>query len=71
MTPLSARDKIRLLDEYTEAFAALAKEDGVDVLPPNKLRATLSRHSIEDIERVYDVCCRFGMTAMMMTNKKK
>lgn len=65
MMALSPRDKLRLLDEYTEGFIALAKKDGVDVLTPNKLRATLVRYSIEDVERVYNACCRFGIGAIL------
>lgn len=65
MMALSSRDRLRLLDEYTEGFIALAEDDGFDVSSPNRLRAVLARHSIEDVERMYDACCRFGIGAIL------
>lgn len=71
MIQLTVRERMRMLDEYVEAFSLLAQEESVECLSPSKLRAALSRYSIEDIERVYDACCRFGMNAMMMTNRSR
>lgn len=58
---LSLRTYSDALDQYTAAFTALAKAEGVELMDDAKLRRALSKYSIEEIERAYDACSRFGM----------
>lgn len=52
------------LDHYAAAFSELAKAEGVALLEGAKLRRAMSKYSIDEIERAYDACCRFGIQEM-------
>lgn len=52
------------LDKYTDAFIALAKEEGIEPMARSKLRSTLSCYTLAEIERAYDACSRFGIEAI-------
>ena len=60
MTELLIKRYCNALDEYVQEFLKLAAEEDIE-LNEKKLRRVLSHYSFSDIERVYDVCCRFGI----------
>lgn len=53
--------RMEMLDQYTDAFLELARNEEVAILDRTRLRAVLSRYTSDDIERVYDACLRFGI----------
>ena len=58
---VSLRTYSETLDQYTAAFSELAEAEGVELLDESKLRQALSKYSIDEVERAYDACFRFGI----------
>lgn len=51
---------IQTYADYTEAFLKLAKEENLS-LDKERLTQVIRKYKLDDIERAYDACLRFGI----------
>lgn len=49
------------MSDYTDAIMKLAQEDNVEI-KREQLANALRKYPLEDVERVYDACLRFGFS---------
>lgn len=53
-----------LLHCYVQKFVQLGQEEGLSV-DQDKLKRTLQKYPISEIERALDACLRFGLSAVL------
>ena len=51
----------RFVKQYADAFIELAKQENLAVPNRKKLLSKLRSMKPDEIERIYDACCRFGI----------
>ena len=49
------------VSDYADAIMKLAKEDNVEIERERLVKA-LRKYPLEDVERMYDACLRFGLS---------
>ena len=53
-------------EEYLKSIQKLAKEENIS-LDECRLRNVFSRYPVDQIDRFYDACCRFGVKNIIDT----